>query len=172
MDIGESLVGAYLRHIGGCKVVTYNSFFADRQGEVDVVGIETGAPRTVWLCEVTTHIEGMQLGRRGNRTAEDILREKLERLNAFAEATFPEEHHRYEWWSPKVRVGKLTEVMHAIEAEWKNAGRSLQFVTNEDYTARIRELAVHAKQNPSTTNEPAYRMLQMLTRLRGAKFDL
>jgi len=84
MDIGESLVGAYLRHIGGCEVVTYNSFFADRQGEI---GIKTGDPRTVWLCEVTTHIGGMLIPPRGDRGPEDVIRDKLGRLHAFAEAT-------------------------------------------------------------------------------------
>lgn len=172
MDIGESLVGAYLRHVVGCDVVTYNSFFADRQGEVDVVGIENGEPRTIWLCEVTTHIGGMLITSRGDRPQEVILREKLERLHAFAEATFPGDSYRYEWWSPRVAVGKLSDVMREIEQEWEPAGRDLRFVMNETYTERIRELADNAPKNSSTTNEPAYRMLQVLTRLRGGKFEL
>ncbi len=172
MDIGESLVGAYLRHVVGCDVVTYNSFFADRQGEVDVVGIENGEPRTIWLCEVTTHIGGMLITSRGDRPQEVILREKLERLHAFAEATFPGDSYRYEWWSPRVAVGKLTDVLREIEQEWEVAGRDLRFVMNETYTERIRELAGDAAKNSSTTNEPAYRMLQVLTRLRGSKFEL
>jgi hypothetical protein len=28
VDIGESLVGAYFRHVVGCEVVTYNNYFA------------------------------------------------------------------------------------------------------------------------------------------------
>lgn len=172
MDIGESLVGAYLRHIVGCGVVTYNSFFADRQGEVDVVGIKTGTPRTIWLCEVTTHIQGMLITGRGERGQEAILREKLERLHAFAEATFPGDDYFYEWWSPRVAVGKLTDVIGEIEAEWEAAGRDLRFVINEEYTERIRKLKVDAARNSSTTNEPAYRMLQVLTRLRGGRFEL
>jgi hypothetical protein len=173
MDIGESLVGAYLRHIVGCEVVTYNSFFADRQGEVDVVGIATGAPpRTIWLCEVTTHIGGMLIRARGKRGADVVLREKLDRLRAFSEATFPGDDYRYEWWSPRVAVGKLTEVMTEIEQEWEAAGRDLRFVINDAYTERIRELVGHARSNSSATNEPAYRMLQVLTRLRGGTFDL
>ncbi len=172
MDIGESLVGAYLRHVVGCDVVTYNSFFADRQGEVDVVGIENGEPRTIWLCEVTAHIGGMLITSRGDRPQEVILREKLERLHAFAEATFPGDSYRYEWWSPRVAVGKLTDVLREIEQEWEVAGRDLRFVMNETYTERIRELAGDAAKNSSTTNEPAYRMLQVLTRLRGSKFEL
>lgn len=170
MDIGESLVGAYLRHIVGCQVVVYNSFFADRQGEIDVVGLEHGERRTAWLCEVTTHIGGMDL-RRGSSTAEQILVNKLERLVDFATETFPDDHHRFEWWSPRVASG-LAETMISLEAEWEARERDLRFVINQAYTARIRELVEHAAEYPSTTNEPAYRMLQVLTRLRGGDFQI
>jgi hypothetical protein len=60
-DMGESLVGAYMRHVEKCSIVIYNSFFADRQGEVDVVAVkpaETGGQRIVYICEVTTHTGG------------------------------------------------------------------------------------------------------------------
>ncbi|HEV2772752.1 MAG TPA: hypothetical protein VGV57_08000 [Thermoleophilaceae bacterium] len=114
----------------------------------------------------------MLLTSRGGRGTEVVLREKLDRLHAFAEATFPGDHHRYEWWSPRVAVGKLTDVMQGIVAEWEGKGRDLRFVINDDYTERIRGLADSARRNPSTTNEPAYRMLQVLTRLRGGKFEL
>jgi hypothetical protein len=53
-DLGESLVGAYMRHIERCTIVLYNSFFADQQGEVDVVAVkapDAGQPRLVYLCE-------------------------------------------------------------------------------------------------------------------------
>ena len=59
MDIGESIVGAYMRYIRECEVVVYNTFLRDQQGELDVVALKTGEPRKVWLCEVTTHIGGM-----------------------------------------------------------------------------------------------------------------
>lgn len=48
----------------------------------------------------------------------------------------------------------------------------LGFVVNEDYTERIRELVIHARKNQSATSEPAYRMLQVLTHLRGATISL
>jgi hypothetical protein len=170
--MGESLVGAYLRHVVACDVVVYNSFFADRQGEVDVVALKQGQPRTVWLCEVTTHIGGMLLVRNGKDVTERVIREKLDRLVHFAHTTFPGDDYRYEWWSPRVPVGTVTQAMTRIEDEWKVEGRNLGFVINESYTERIRQLVVSARKNSSTTNEPAYRLLQVLTRLRGGDFSL
>lgn len=172
VDIGESLVGAYLRHVRECDVVVYNSFFADRQGEIDVIGLRQGTPRMVWLCEVTTHIDGMLLSGPGRATGEEILRRKLDRLREFAGLTFPNDDHRFEWWSPRVAVGKLTSVMDALVDEWQAEGRDLTFVINEDYTECVRGLVGHAKANSSTTNEPAYRMLQVLARLRGGHFEI
>ena len=172
MDVGESLVGAYLRHVAECDVVTYNTYFADRQGEVDVVGIKNGSPRTVWLCEVTTHIGGMQIVRKGKNATSEVILSKLDRLHAFANTTFPDEHHHFQWWSPRVAVGALTAAMTAIENDWVGLGRELRFIINEEYTDCIRELMAHAATNSSTTNEPAYRLLQVLTRLRGGPLGI
>jgi hypothetical protein len=172
LDMGESLVGAYLRHIRRCDVVVYNSFFADRQGEVDVVGLHQQDPRVVWLCEVTTHIDGMLLTGAGRAKEEEIIRRKLGRLHDFAEITFPDENHCFEWWSPRVAVGRLTQIMDAVAAEWQAAGRQLSFIVNERYTQAMRELVHHARTNSSTTNEPAYRLLQVLGRLRGGDFQI
>lgn len=165
-DLGESFVGAYMRHIEGCSIVLYNSYFADKQGEIDVVAVkpqEAGRPRLVYVCEVTTHIGGMA------RATVVRIPAKLRRLREFAEVTFPGEEHRFQWWSPYVSQGVTTIAFQRLGAEWKAEDRSLEFIINDDYTRRIAQLVEHARGNSSTTNEPAYRMLQMLTRLRGEK---
>jgi hypothetical protein len=165
-DLGESLVGAYMRHIERCSIVLYNSFFADKQGEIDVVAVkpqDAGRPRLVYVCEVTTHIGGMA------RATVAKIPAKLSRLREFADMTFPDEEHRFQWWSPYVSSGATTTGFERLSAEWKAEGRSLEFVINDEYTRRTAQLVEHARKNPSTTNEPAYRMLQMLTRLRGNK---
>jgi hypothetical protein len=58
-DIGESLVGSYLRYVVGCEVVVYNTQTPNVQGELDVIALKQATPRTVWLCEVITHIRGV-----------------------------------------------------------------------------------------------------------------
>jgi hypothetical protein len=108
-DLGESLVGAYMRHIVKCEVVIYNSFFSDRQGEIDVVAVkpqEGRRRRLVYVCEVTTHIGGMA------RATVPKIPAKLCRLREFAEVTFPGEEHRFQWWSPYVPEGKIAGVHH------------------------------------------------------------
>ncbi len=165
-DIGESLVGAYMRHVEQCSIVLYNSFFADQQGEVDVVAVAPGTPgepRIVYLCEVTTHIRGMA------RLTVGRIPGKLARLREFAELTFPDEEHRFQWWSPYVATGAHTRLFEKLQNEWAAEDRSLEFIINDAYTERMTELVEKAKSNPSATNEPAFRTLQILTHLRGEK---
>lgn len=169
IDLGESLVGAYMRHMERCSIVLYNSFFANKQGEVDVVAVKprkAGAPSLVYVCEVTTHIGGMAYA-----TAAKIPA-KLDRLREFADLTFPGDEHRFQWWSPYVSEGAMTTGFERLCADWKAEGRSLEFIVNDQYTRRVAQLVEHARENPSTTNEPAYRMLQILTRLRGSKLAM
>lgn len=59
MDIGESLVGAYMRQVRGCHTVAFNTRL-QQQGELDVVGVANGAyGAEVWLAEVAIHLDGL-----------------------------------------------------------------------------------------------------------------
>ena len=165
-DIGENLVGAYMRYVGKCDLVVYNSFLPAIQGELDVIGIRLTRPKVVWFAEVTTHILGMQYGPSKASTTKK-LRDKLDRAKDFAATTFPDDEHRYEVWSPIVSKGWLTHAMAQMEDEYNDARLDVHFVINEEYTARVQELVDVAKKDSRATNDPAYRMLQVLTRLRG-----
>jgi hypothetical protein len=171
-DIGESLVGAYLRHIEGCDVVVYNNFFRGEQGEIDVVGIRRGEPREVILCEVTTHIRGMLIVHSGRNATEQRVKEKLRRLIHFAEATFPGDNHRFEWWSPYVPIGRLTTALAVIEHTTQESGHEFRFVINDEYTRRVQRLVEYARKHEAPTGEPAYRLLQILTHLRGDPIEI
>lgn len=120
---------------------------------------QPGSTREVFLCEVTTHIQGF------NRKTTLRLRDKLARLWEFAGVTFPDEQHRYQWRSPVVAKGATTTMFDELCGEWAGEGRALELVINEEYTRRISELVEYAWQKPSATGELAYRMLQILMRL-------
>jgi hypothetical protein len=47
MEIGESLVAAYLRHVRGCELILTNVHLSGVQGELDVLGVERGTPQRV-----------------------------------------------------------------------------------------------------------------------------
>jgi hypothetical protein len=53
-DLGESLVGAYMRHIEKCSIVLYNSYFADQQGE----NASTTNEPAYRMLQMLTHLRG------------------------------------------------------------------------------------------------------------------
>jgi hypothetical protein len=164
-DVGESLVGSYLRYIVGCDIVAYNTHTPTVQGELDVIGIRTVAPRTVWLCEVVTHLRGTLYAGGYSGTIEKI-RDKIGRARDFALATFDGDVHRYEIWSPIVPSGVAVQ-FEALAAEFSTQELDVEFVINSRYTERVEQLVAHARSSTKATNEPAYRLLQILTHLRG-----
>jgi hypothetical protein len=164
-DIGESLVGSYLRYLKECEVVVYNVHTPDVQGELDVIGLKHGEPRVVWLCEVITHIRGVLYGS-GYAATVSKIRDKVGRARDFAAATFPGQEHRFEIWSPIVPSGAVKLFDELAEA-YSSEDLDVQFVVNERYTERVQELVTHARGSTKATSEPAYRLLQVLTHLRG-----
>ncbi len=164
MDLGESLVAAYMRHVRCCDVVLTNVHLSSVQGELDVVGVRPDKPQRVWLCEVTTHIRGMN--NPASRPARQRVKEKVLRASKFAKDVFPQAEHRFEVWSPRVRPGVLVELQAGID-DLGPHDLHVELITNDAYTARIQKLVEKARDNPSTTGEDAFRLLQILTHVQG-----
>ena len=146
-------------------MVLYNSFLSEKQGEIDVIAVKSGrtprSRRTIYVCEVSTHIRGM------GASAIRKVPAKLARVREFAELTFPGADYRFQWWSPYVHEGATTREFDHLAKAWAAEKRSLEFVINDEYGRRVRRLADHARTHSATVSEPAYRMLQILTHLRG-----
>jgi len=90
-DIGEYLVGARLQFVEQCDFVNYNvrtpNGGLDGLHELDILGINLRT-NVAYLCEVKTHICGLQCGRNNNETLSRI-RAKFEWQRAFAEQYMP-----------------------------------------------------------------------------------
>lgn len=165
-DIGESLVGAYLRYVKGCEFVLFNTYLDGEQGELDVIGIHQAEPRRVYFAEVTTHLEGMDYG--GNRGTVERIAKKLERAKRFAAQRFPEHEHHFQVWSPRVAVGTMTGAFDDMASDLRARGTTLEFVINEKYGDAVNELLAVARTDARATSDPAFRLLQVLVRLRSS----
>lgn len=169
-DIGESLVGAFYRYVEKCEFVLFNTFLLDEQGEIDVIGIRLGEPRDIYFAEVTSHIGGMNYG--GVQETVAKVSEKLERAQAFARQRFPEDRHHYAIWSPKVPVGMTTSAFADMASEFHDRGQRLTFVINEHYGDSVQRLIDVARGNSKATSDPAFRLLQVLARVRTTTGNL
>lgn len=159
-DIGEFFVGAYLQLIERCDVVDYNvrppGGGLAGLGELDVVGFSF-TTNTAYLCEVTTHIRGLLYS--SNQDSVARVARKHERQQHYAAKYLDNfSNIRYQFWSPVVPKGYLTENLAKIE--------TLELVINGEYKQRIDELRQLASKVTYDARNPVFRMLQILEHLR------
>ena len=159
-EIGEQIVGAYLKQCEACAFVDYNvrppGGGLRGLGELDVIGFDPDSVRA-FLCEVTTHIRGLQYGSQSETIAR--VRKKHRRQREYARkqlAAFS--NVRFMFWSPVVPVGFLTRELAKI--------KGLELVINAEYKKRVDELRKLARQVTQDVGNDFFRTLQILERLR------
>jgi hypothetical protein len=161
IDIGEQIVGAYLKIIERCDVVSYNVRPPGGGllglNELDVIGLRF-ADKTAFVCEVVTHIRGTLYGSGNTGTVTKIVA-KHERQKSYAEAhlnDFPAP--RYMLWSPRVPVGAITQMLSAYP--------ELELIINSAYKEKVEALRSEARKRTNDEGNDAFRMLQILECLR------
>jgi len=159
-DIGEFLVGAYLQVRKECCFVDYNVRFPGGRlkglGELDVVGFNFKT-NTAYLCEVKTHIRGLLY--MSNEETVVRIKRKHERQKEYAENYLGNfKSIRYQFWSPVVPKGYLTEHLAKID--------SLELVINGEYKKCLPELKEKAAEKTHDVRNPVFRLLQILEHLR------
>jgi hypothetical protein len=160
-EMGEYIVGAYLRIVEHCDFIDYNvrSIEGGLKGlnELDVLGLRF-KDRTAYVCEVTTHIRGLLY--KNNKATVEGVKLKYGRQKEYAGEflrNFPNRHFMF--WSPRVPAGYITKGLRRI--------RGLELVINADYAQCIDELRRKARTMSNDTGNPFFRALQILERLRG-----
>ena len=157
MDVGESLVGAYMRQVRGCHTVAFNTHLPQGQGELDVIGVANSDDGVeVWMAEVAIHLDSLNYGG-GNRQTADKVAQKVAAARAYAAQVYRDITPVVELWSPVVPSGLVSDL----------ADVEVDLIVNDDFTARVNELALLAKTHTKLTGDDAYRFLQLLTHLRG-----
>jgi len=159
-EMGEYIVGAYLKIILDCDFVDYNARAIEGGkkglGEFDVIGLRF-EDKAAYICEVTTHIRGLLY--KNNKSTVDRIKQKYARQKEYAKdylRGFPK--RRYMFWSPFVHEGYVTDELKKI--------KGLQLVINKKYTKCVDELREQARIMFNDTGNPFFRFLQILERLR------
>ncbi len=160
-EVGEELVGAYLKVIEGCDVVSYNARppGGGIQGleELDVVGLRF-RDNTAFLCEVTTHIGGLLY--KDNRTTVDRIKAKHARQKKYARRELKSFGTKcFQFWSPNVPKGYITRNLAELEP-------GLELVINGEYARRVGQLREVARARKNNEGNDAFRLLQILEHLR------
>lgn len=159
-DVGEYIVGAYLKSMLECDFVDYNVRIPGGGlkglSELDVIGLNLKT-NTAYLCEVTTHIRGLLY--RNNEYTVEKIKQKHRVQQEYADLlleNFPEKV--FMLWSPYVPEGYITQNLKKVD--------TLNLVINKDYTKCIQEMKKVAAQNTNDLGNPFLRTLQILEHLR------
>lgn len=158
--MGELVAGAYLKLCLGYAFVDYNvrppGGGLGGLEELDVIGLDPDSGRA-YLCEVTTHIRGLQY--KSNEETIARVRKKHLRQRAYAERYLASFRQReYSLWSPVVPEGALTTGLAKIQG--------LTLVINQEYAKRVEELRSLARENAHDSGNDFFRALQILEHLR------
>ncbi len=159
-DVGEYIVGAYLKLVQKCDFVDYNvrppGGGLKGLGELDVLGLDFESS-TAYLCEVTTHIRGL-LYRNNEETVRRIANKHQRQVEYAKKYLANFSNHVFMFWSPVVPKGYITRGLQNIP--------NLELVINGEYKRRIERLRELAKKMTHDTRNPFFRMLQILEHLR------
>ncbi len=160
-EMGEYVVGAWLREIGGCDFVNYNVRPPvggnEGQSEFDVVGLHFGE-RVAYMCEVGTHLDALNYGGYAE-TLKRVTKKHARQRDYAARYLGDFKTHHFMLWSPRVPVGQLSEALAGIDG--------LELVINGAYTERVGELRERARASTRGTGNPFFRALQIVEHLRG-----
>lgn len=159
-EIGEYIVGSYLKTILECDFVDYNvrppGGGLKGLNELDVIGLHF-KKKTAYLCEVTTHLGGLLY--KDNK--ETIIRvvKKYGTQKDFAKHNLKSfSHIHFMYWSPYVPIGARTEGLSKI--------KGLELFINGKYKHCIEQLRAKAKVTINDTGNPFFRMLQIVEHMR------
>ncbi len=159
-QMGEYIIGAYLRMVEKCDFIDYNVRTPGGGlaglNELDVIGLDF-TNRKAYLCEATTHIRGLVY--KDNRTTIERITKKFKNQKRYAQDHLSDFSERvFMFWSPVVPVGYLTEHLEKING--------LELVINKRYAECIDALKQHARTKTNDEGNPFFRVLQILEHLR------
>jgi Holliday junction resolvase-like predicted endonuclease len=170
-DIGEEIVGAWLRVIEGCDFVQYNIPTRTKQGEIDVVGLNLQT-QVVYVCEVATHTGGLQYTNLKERQPNNYekLVQKFSSDIDYAEIYLKPFKKRFMLWSPIVRMPSKENTKHNAfldlariqQTIFQHYQIELELVINESYLEKINSLKAKAEVETAASEYPVFRLLQVL----------
>ena len=173
-NIGETLVGDYLKVILGCDFVEFNLYTPDVQGEIDVVGINA-KDKKIYICEVATHlVTGLRYVNSKEKISDNVGRfvKKFKNNIAYAKKYFPEYTQQFMLWSPIVKDPKTgtkfnqTKDIDEIVTELlKQFQVNIEVFSNKRYMDCLIELREYARKETKELKSPVLRLFQIEEKL-------
>lgn len=166
--VSEEICGDYLKEILHCDFVEYNIRTTLTQGEIDVVGIRL-SDKTIYLCEVAAHINGLGYSKNGKPDDYDRFRKKFQKNIQYAENKLSDfKNINLMIWSPIVKIsGKKAkycvykELIRLKEDIYKETNIDINLVINEHFESKLNELRLIASKQTTNFSSRIMRYFQI-----------
>jgi hypothetical protein len=167
-NVGEILVGDYLRIRQDCDFIDYNVYTRDSQGEIDVVGINNKL-RKVYICEVAIHLTtGLQYTKNKRPDTCSRLISKFTKDIEYAEKYLGGYEKQFMLWSPivkdskgKIEYNQRNHLARMVDEIKKTKNVDVQLMINEKFWAAFLELKEYAARTSEELKSPVLRLLQV-----------
>ena len=169
-NIGEELVGQYLKHIKKCDFISYNVSTPDTQGEIDVIGICIGkSEKRIYICEVAIHLEtGLQYTKNKRPDNIERLKKKFSKDIEYAQKYFQGYEITAMLWSPIVKKSKVGSVYNQMDSVLEAQKYlklkykiEIELVINESFEKYFSELKEIALNLSEEAKSPVIRLMQI-----------
>jgi len=171
-NIGEEIVGEFLRVIFGCDFVSYNVYTQEDQGEMDVVGIDL-LNRKVYICEVATHlITGLQYVRNGQPDNVRRFTAKFVKSLRYAKNHFKNYSIELMLWSPivkdqgsKAKNNQMRDIKKIKSHMSSKHKCTVTAIINDKYQTCLDALRAYARRETKEMKSPVLRIMQIEEKL-------
>ena len=155
-EVGEEIVGTWLRYCQECDFVDYNVPIAGGAGEIDVIGFDL-EHRRVYICEVATHTQGL-----GYRNNQKTILDKFIRAFNYAKSRFEGLEVSYMFWGPVVRRGQQRQAVDEVRKVLDEIyDIRLELVINKEYLSKLEDIREKASRQSRNSPHMVMRLLQI-----------
>lgn len=168
MNIGEEIVAAYLQYVKHCEFIQLNLYTPDKQGEIDVIGIDVNK-KILYVCEVAIHlVTGLQYTKGNQPNNVDKLVEKFSKDIEYAQKYFQNYKQYFMLWSPIVK-NQSESSKHNQLKDIENIKRIIKDkynvriidIINKRFLDCLNKLRSYAVKETKDIKSPVIRLLQI-----------
>lgn len=161
INVGEELVGAYLKFFYNCDFVNYNTNIKiqKQKGEIDVIGINT-KDKKIYLCEVAIHLKGLQYASNPQQNAQKIY-DKFIRAKKYVDLNYSGYNYYFQLWSPLVHKAKIDAIKKCMK-DLNSKCINLELVINDKFIEAIEKIKKYVQSISAALSTPSLRTLQII----------
>ena len=167
-NVGEQLVGDYLRVKENCDFIDYNVYTKDVQGEIDVSGINN-TDKNVFICAVAIHLStGLQYTKNKRPDTGPRFIAKFSKNIEYTRKYFEGYAQEFMLWSPivkdskgKIEYNQKAHLKSAVDEIKNKYAVNINLMINEKFSEAIAALRTHAAETSEELKSPVLRLLQI-----------